>query len=253
MRALIHKLDEGIFRIDDAGESTCYLVCGEKSAALIDTLNGLEDLQTIVKGLTDLPLIVINTHGHCDHIGGNIFFDRAYIHPADEALAQEHFTFMQESMDAFGRKPCPFVYMQEGQVFDLGGLTLEVIALSGHTAGSVGLLCREKRMLFTGDGMNPHIWMQLEESLPLEALHKTLTDVRQTYEKDFDYILFGHARGDDLQEKKLLVQLIAACEDVINGRTGDDKPYTYFEGNTCLQHPYGDSPENALVYNPREQ
>lgn len=250
MRAVISSLDKGIYRIDDAGESTCYLVCGEKEAALIDTLNGLEDLNEIIRTLTDLPVTVINTHGHCDHIGGNIFFEKAWIHPADEALALEHLGYMKETMEALGRQPATFRFVKEGQVFDLGGLTLEVVPLYGHTAGSVGLLCREKRLLFTGDGMNPHIWMQLEESLPLAVLHQSLTHVRHTLWDAFDYVLYGHAHGMEKRDKKLLDQLIAGCGEVMAGHTEKDSTYTYFGGMTCMQHPYGDADDQVLVYQP---
>lgn len=250
MRAVISSLDKGIYRIDDAGESTCYLVCGEKEAALIDTLNGLEDLNEIIRTLTDLPVTVINTHGHCDHIGGNIFFEKAWIHPADEALALEHLGYMKETMEALGRQPATFRFVKEGQVFDLGGLTLEVVPLYGHTAGSVGLLCREKRLLFTGDGMNPHIWMQLEESLPLAVLHQSLTHVRHTLWDAFDYVMYGHAHGMEKRDKKLLDQLIAGCWEVMAGHTEKDSTYTYFGGMTCMQHPYGDADDQVLVYQP---
>ena len=249
MRAVIDCLMEGVYRIDDAGESTCYLVCGKNEAALIDTLNGQEDLQAIVRGMTNLPLTVINTHGHCDHIGGNIFFDHAWIHPADEALAREHLGFMKEEMEAQGRQAAKFSFLQEHQVFDLGGVTLEIIPLYGHTAGSVGLLCREKRLLFTGDGMNPHIWMQLEESLPMEKLYQSLTNVRRDLWDTFDYVLYGHAHGTEMRDKKLLDQLILGCEDVIAGRREKDGPYTYFGSVTCMQHPYGDEMDQVLVYN----
>ena len=181
MRAEIRKLEENLYLIDDAGESTAYLLCGERQAALIDTLNGVEDLKEIVSSLTDLPVTVINTHGHCDHIAGNIFFDEAWIHPADEGLAGEHFTIMQEVLRPWSKSPCPFRFMEIGQVFDLGGLTLEVVSLKGHTAGSVGLLCREKRLFFTGDGLNPHIWMQLRESRKIEVLYSELKRVKEKY------------------------------------------------------------------------
>lgn len=253
MRAQITCLIPGVYRIDDAGESTCYLLCGEEKAALIDTLNGAEDLHAIVNKLTDLPVTVINTHGHCDHIGGNIFFEEAWLHPADEALAREHLGFLKEEMAALGREAAAFRFLKEGQVFHLGGISLEVVPLYGHTAGSVGLLCREKRLLFTGDGMNPHIWMQLEESLPLSVLKNSLAAVRRNLWDEFDYILYGHAHGGELRDKKLLDQLLEGVDEVMTGRTRNDGPYAYFGNMTCMQHPYGDEGDQVLVYQPGDK
>ena len=76
-RANIVRVNEDIILIDDAGDSTCYLVTGKEQALLIDTANGQENLMEIVGELTELPVTVVNTHGHIDHIFGNVFFKEA--------------------------------------------------------------------------------------------------------------------------------------------------------------------------------
>ena len=88
-RAVLHKLTPEITCIGDAGASVCYVVCGKDKAAVIDTVNGRENLYDIVREITDLPLIVVDTHGHGDHTGGNCFFKEAYMHPADVAIDKE--------------------------------------------------------------------------------------------------------------------------------------------------------------------
>ena len=99
-RMRIKPLEEGLWLLDDAGESTCYVLAGSERAMVIDTVNGAENLLEIVRELTDLPLMVVNTHGHCDHIYGNVYFDEAWMHPADNALAAAHFA-MRESGAVF--------------------------------------------------------------------------------------------------------------------------------------------------------
>ena len=49
-RAVLHKLTPEITCIDDAGDSVCYVVCGKDKAAVIDTVNGRENLYDIVHG-----------------------------------------------------------------------------------------------------------------------------------------------------------------------------------------------------------
>ena len=56
MRARIKQLLPHLFLIDDAGEGTCYLLCGSERALLIDTANGQENLKEIVEKLTHLPV-----------------------------------------------------------------------------------------------------------------------------------------------------------------------------------------------------
>lgn len=244
-RAIIKQLLPHLYLIDDAGESTCYLVCGQEKAMVIDTANGMEDLHAIIRTLTDLPLVVVNTHGHCDHIYGNAFFEEAWLHPADRALAAEHFAMFQEEYDKQGLKACPFRDAAVGQVFDLGGLELEVVDLKGHTAGSIGLLDRQDRILFSGDGLNPHIWMQLDHSLPIAALRQTILDLQNQHGGEFDHILTGHAK--DFRGADLTDMLLRGCEELLAGQRSTDMPYEYF-GGTCWQHPISDVPGEVIVY-----
>ena len=92
-RIKVEQLNPHIFAMDDAGESMGYRVVGEQKALVIDTMNGYEDVQAVVKSVTALPLTVVNTHGHCDHIHGDIYFDEVFMHPADMELARQHAQF----------------------------------------------------------------------------------------------------------------------------------------------------------------
>ena len=160
-RIKLQQLNDHIFSMDDAGEAVGYLVVGEKKALVIDTMNGYEDVKAVARSVTDLPLMVVNTHGHCDHIYGNIYFEEAYLHPLDMELARQHSGFdgFVNRMKERGLCMPPFRPIAHGDVIDLGGLTLEVVHLPGHTQGSILLLLREDRVLFTGDAINTHLWM----------------------------------------------------------------------------------------------
>ena len=244
-RAAITRIRPHVYLIDDAGESTCYLILGSERALLIDTVNGMEDLRAIVRSLTDLPVTVVNTHGHCDHIYGNVYFDEAWLHPADRPIAREHFAMFREEMDRRGLTPCPFRALEIGQVFDLGGVRLEVVDLQGHTPGSVGLLDRDARLLYSGDGVNTHLWMQLEHSLSIAALQRMLLALKAQHGADFDYILTGHAK--DVRGAEVVDWLLAGCDELLSGRREKDQPYRYF-GGECRQHPITDTPGEVIVY-----
>ena len=247
-RAIVKHINENVSLIDDAGESTCYLVTGDTHALLIDTLNGMENLKDIVSELTTLPVTVVNTHGHCDHIFGNIFFDEAYLHPADIKLHNAHFSFpmMVEQMKTLGLSPCKLLPLAENQMFDLGGIALEVIPVPGHTAGSVALLCRKHRLLFTGDAVNGHLWMQLEESLPISVLKDSLTHLLDTYRGDFDHILTGHAKG--LEDAEVADALLEGATSLLQGECANDRPYKWFQ-STDMAHPFGKNNQYLIAYN----
>ena len=244
-RANIIQIRPNVHLIDDAGDSTCYLITGSERALLVDTANGYEDLNAIVRTITDLPLTVVNTHGHGDHTFGNVFFDEAWLHPADNALYDMFFGFAKENLEKSGLRPCPVKPLRIGQIFDLGGVQLEVVDLKGHTAGSVGLLDKAGRILYTGDGLNTHIWMQLDHSLPLTVLLETLRTLKAQHGADFDYVAHGHTKV--LRDKEILDWMIKGCEDILAGQTENDLPYEYF-GGTARQHPISATPGEVIVY-----
>ena len=231
----------GIFLLDEAHEATGYVVVGEERACVIDTMIGYNDLHQAVRKLTDKPLIVVNTHGHPDHIYGNMYFDEARIHPADLELAQsfvaepEFQKMLQERHASFP----PFRDILPGDIIDLGGRTLEVFALPGHTPGGILLLLREDRVLFTGDSINHHLWMQLDGCLKIREFVKELDRVMFLQERA-DIILHGHAR--DWDDISLLRCMRDGAQEICDGKTEQDKPYHWF-GGTDLQHPFRCDPD----------
>ena len=245
-RANIIQIRPNVYLIDDAGDSTCYLITGSEYALLVDSVNGYEDLKAITKTLTDLPVIVVNTHGHGDHIYGNVYFEEAWLHPADFALYDQFFGYAKDIMEQNNLKPCPVKALEIGQIFDLGSVQLEVVDLKGHTAGSVGLLDKAGRIIYTGDGLNTHLWMQLDHSLSISVPKETLTALKAKHGADFDYVAHGHTKV--LRDKEILDWMIQGCEDILAGRTEQDMDYQYF-GGVCRQHPITDVPGEVIVYN----
>ena len=239
---IIREIRPGVFLMDEAHEATGYLVVGKERACVIDTMMGYNDLNRTVRKLTGKPVIVVNTHGHPDHIFGNVYFEEAFIHPKDLELARsfaEEPEF-KEVCNKNGFSMPPFRNILPGEVIDLGGRTLEVYALPGHTPGGILLLLREDRILFTGDSVNHHLWMQLDGCLPLREFVKELDKVMFLQDKA-DIILHGHARAED--DISLLSCLRTGLQEICDGKTDKDLPYHWF-GGTDLHHPFPCDPDN---------
>ena len=251
----IQEMAPGIYLMDEAHEATGYLVIGDDKACMIDTMNGYNDLNRAVREITDKPVFVINTHGHPDHIFGNIYFSQAYLHPADLELARmfaEEPEFVRICEENHFSMP-PFSEVREGDVFDLGGRHLEVYELPGHTPGGIVLLLREDRILFTGDGINHHLWMQLDGCTTMDMLVKNLDRIMFLEEKA-DRILHGHA--DDFDDISLMRCLRNGAEELAEGKTENDLPYHYF-GGEVRQHPFAclpgrhyQSENHVIIYDP---
>lgn len=141
-----------------------YLVLGTERAMLIDSGFGLDSIKKVVDGLTCLPVVLVNTHGHPDHCGGNAEFDTAYLHPADKELKNYKCSHAARADEAahwgiegaaehLQPDPPETEPLEDGQVFDLGGRTLRIIHTPGHTAGSVCVFDEQTGTLFAGDNV----------------------------------------------------------------------------------------------------
>ena len=134
------QINEKTWRIEDGGVRF-LLLCGTGKAALIDTGMNTPDARQIAERLTDLPLILINTHADPDHISGNAAFDTFYMSPAEE-----------ENYRAKGGSGT-FLPIREGDVIDLGERPLRIIDIPGHTPGSIAILDEKSRALISGDSV----------------------------------------------------------------------------------------------------
>ena len=76
----VQLVADGVYAIDEFGIALMYLIIGKTQALLLDTGVGAGNVHAVVKELTDLPCLVVNSHHHYDHAGGNVWFDEVYAH-----------------------------------------------------------------------------------------------------------------------------------------------------------------------------
>lgn len=72
------KISDNIWQIAEDNGVYCTLIKGSELAVLIDTGFGKRDLRAFVEENISTPYIVINSHGHPDHIEGNYRFEMVY-------------------------------------------------------------------------------------------------------------------------------------------------------------------------------
>ncbi|NMB69535.1 MAG: MBL fold metallo-hydrolase [Chloroflexi bacterium] len=125
----------------------------------------------------------------------------------------------------------PLELLDAGYTFDLGGRRLEVVPLPGHTPGSIGLLDRANRLLFSGDAVHSgQIWLQMPESGPLADFRAMLLGLAPL-RAGFDCLLWGHSQ--DPAPAALIDDLIAGVEDVLAGRK-QGQPHAWYGGEGLL-------------------
>ncbi len=182
----VYKVAPGTFAIYEplqSEEVISYLILGKDKALLFDTGMGISDIRKLITELTKLPVIVLNSHTHNDHVGDNWQFDTIYSMDTDfsrqnakgsTADAQQELAPGQicgelpANFDAktYGTKPWTITkYIHDGDTLDLGARSLEIIATPGHTPDSLCLYDAANHLLFTGDTYYPGtIWLYRPET-----------------------------------------------------------------------------------------
>lgn len=207
-----------------------YLAEGAEKAALLDTGFGFGDLKGYVEQLTTKPYEVLLSHGHLDHAGGSVQFERVYLNERDWALEKWHNTRQRRIGDVThgpGGMPAgvteedflpsrtePYLPIDEGDVFDLGGVTIVPIAVPGHTAGSLVFLIPEDRIALFGDACGEHTLLLFDESTPIAEYRAALLHMRE-FEGQYDTVLRNH--GNFTSPKQILADNIELCGDILAG------------------------------------
>jgi glyoxylase-like metal-dependent hydrolase (beta-lactamase superfamily II) len=231
----VYRIRPGVFAIYEPRqfeEVISYLILGSKRALLFDTGLGVGRISEVARKLTKLPVMVLNSHTHFDHTGGNAEFrdilgmDTEYTRRSAEGgldpfardlLAPER---LCGNLPRGVRGPVPTRsfhitrFIHDDERIDLGGRTLEVVATPGHTPDSLCLLDRQNRLLFTGDSfyLGP-IYLFTEET-DFEAYAKSVERLAALV-PFLDVVLTAH--NVPVAEPTQLVRLTDAVRKVRSG------------------------------------
>lgn len=183
----VYEVGEGVLAIYEPNqwqEIISYLVLGSDMALLFDTGMGIESISEVVGELTDLPVLVLNSHTHMDHIGGNAEFrtviamDTEYTRERSLGLSNERVReeVRPEALcaplpagvteDNYHTRPFDVsAYVADGHRISLGDRRLELMHIPGHTPDAVALFEEASGYLFTGDSFyEGPIWLFAAET-----------------------------------------------------------------------------------------
>ena len=168
----IEEIDRDTFAISEYKhweETHCYLLCGTEKAVLIDTGLGVGNIKRIVDNLTKLPVTVITTHVHWDHIGGHKHFNDIAVFEKEVSWISEKFPIPLEAVKKnLVKERCDFPkdfdidayrifqgipqsILHDGDNIDLGNRKIKTIHTPGHSPGHCCFYDAERKYLYSGD------------------------------------------------------------------------------------------------------
>ena len=144
------RILDNVYAIGSIG-TVAYVIRTSDGLLMIDALPPNELETRLLPGFAKLGLdpaqvkVVLVAHGHADHFGGAGYFQqkfgaRVYVSAADWDL-------METPARGRGPAPAPAVAppkrdgeLQDGRAVTLGDVTVRVVAVPGHTPGSMGFI-----------------------------------------------------------------------------------------------------------------
>jgi glyoxylase-like metal-dependent hydrolase (beta-lactamase superfamily II) len=247
-----------IYEPHQAEEVISYLIVGTKQALLFDTGMGIGNIKALIARLTTRPIVVLNSHTHDDHVGGNWQFP--FIYGMDTAFTRANAKGSREDAQAeiakeqvcgalpknfdpakYSTKPWKIsLFVHNGFKVNLGGRTVEIIATPGHTPDSISLIDRANGLLFTGDTFYPgEIWLYRPET----DLPAYLASVKKLVALAPEIKLVLGAHNVPVAQPSVLPQLDAAIRSILAGRvqpksvTGDQAIYQFAEISFRIRNP----------------
>lgn len=196
------QIDSHTWRIEEPGVRF-FLLEGTEKALLIDSGMQVRNAREIAEGLTVLPVSLLVTHGDRDHVGSNEEFPVFYMHPAE---ASNYYNTQGKTGE--------FIPVRDGEILDLGGRPLEIIALPGHTPGSIAILDRNARILIGGDPVQDGQIFMFGVQREMHAYIHSLARL-EGYKDAFDWVYPSH--GSFPVSPDLIPALREAAGKVLRG------------------------------------
>lgn len=206
----VEKIDADTFAISEYKhweETHCYLLCGTKQAILIDTGLGVSNIETIVHTLTKLPVMIVTTHIHWDHIGGHKYFNNIAVHELEKNWLSSDFPIpLKIVKQNLMCKPCDFPndfnldnyqifqglpqkILHDSDCIDIGNRQLLVVHTPGHSPGHCCFYEPQRKVLYSGDSIYKGC---LDAFYPTTDPHQFWQSLRKIKHLNIERLLPGH-------------------------------------------------------------
>ena len=231
----VEAIDSMTYAISEYGhweKVHSYLVIGDKHAALIDTGIGIGNIKEVVDQLTSLPIKVITTHVHWDHIGNHGLFDEIYVHELEKdwlsrGIAGLPIEVIRREVSRDITKPLPEDFriaeyepfigeptglLKNNDNIDLGNRVLTILHTPGHSPGHLCIYEAERGYLYTGDLLYKGTLFAFYPTTDPLLFVKSVEAVSRI--DNVKKVLPGHNELD--LSKEFILEVNKACQDLFS-------------------------------------
>lgn len=213
----------------------CYLIVGETKAVLLDTGWGYGDLKAVVESITNLPVTLVLSHAHPDHIGGDIQFGEAYLNERDFHMLESQSDLelrrrlmkkyspveFEENPDLWQEpRTEPYIPLHEDITFNLGGITMMPFLVPGHSPGNMVFIIPEERIAIFGDAISHPTLIVFDNSPSIQEHYDALVKMKD-YDHLYDRVLVNHETFE--LDKVVLDNNVKLAKNILDGT---DEKYT---------------------------
>lgn len=144
------------------------------------------------------------------------FFKEVYFHAADTSLLPR--------IKPYGGK---INFVKDGDIFDLGGVHIEVAHMPGHTPGSIVLLDRKSGNCFSGDAFGSgQVWLQLKPWSPMNTYVASCKKMEKIMDQGITKVYCGHYPYiKKAFDKSYITSMRNLAESLSKGTAPEAKPY----------------------------
>ena len=210
----------GVWAITYRWINFMYLIEGDERALLIDTGHGEGNLREFVSEIADKEVLVINTHGHYDHTGGNGWWKQAQMHEKGTVTAKKSFGPIHDEWAAkLPHLDYEIKALDDGDYIDLGNRVVEIIGIPAHNESSIAILDKQSKLLFTGDELESGqvlMFVTNEEISQEDIIRKHKSNMEKLHRRiqEIDFICPAH-NGIMLYPEKYITDFIALAEQLL--------------------------------------
>ena len=268
------KINDKITAIRSKSGEIMYLIEGEDKAVLIDTCIGIKGLKEYVLKIRtkQTPLTVLISHGHIDHAMGAPEFPECYLNPKDIPLYQSQCSiagrreyaaigigeaakelsdaeFVPETPDY------PFLPLEEGMRFDLGGVSVLPYEAYGHTKGCMAFFIPEEKILISGDACNNATFLFDDICCSVAQYKNKMQTLLEKVKGKYERVFLMHHIID--APVNLLEEMLSLCDEILEGKV-DNVPFAFMGKQALVAKKANERMERAdgkfanLIYNPEK-